>query len=227
MAYWVRAATGARGRLTGSRIRARSRPTGRAGPAPRRWRVARAAGGHGDQAAGDVQQVAHHVLRAEAVEIGRALDPGVQEVHHEHQRQQAEEPLPPLVVVVAVVGVVVQALREDQRAQQVQQQCEQGHEEVQVEVPLHQVRKPVLPPPKPDQVRKHEERPQQVHAVDLVAAGPLDDAGEVAQQVGQPQAHDHAHQHPHMQVDRGHGGGVGRVGRWRHRATPVKGMGND
>src|SRR5262249_22820464 len=139
---------------------------------------------HGDEAERHVTRRASGVLVAVPLEVLLPLDEGVDEVEEERRGQQAEEPLPPRHEIVFVAAVLRDVVREEQRREQVEDGQVGEQEGIDREGPVLDVEEPEFPPPEMHEGEQDRDDPADVHEIDLVAAGMVDEAGKAGEQAG-------------------------------------------
>jgi hypothetical protein len=137
-----------------------------------------------DEADDQICNDADGVLDAEGVEVGAALEAGVDDVGDEGGGEKAEEPFATGEEVVLVAGIVEEVGGKEQSAQRVEEDCVEGDEEIDGEGPLRDEGQPKFPPPEVDYRKEKRGRPAKVEEGDFRAAGVLNEAGESVQQGG-------------------------------------------
>jgi hypothetical protein len=109
---------------------------------------------HRDEADGEVYDDANRVFDAEGMDVGRALEAGIDDVCDERGGKEAEEPFAAGEEVLLVAGVVAEVGGKEQGAEKVIEDRVDDDEEIFLEGPLRDQRETELPPPEVDYPEK-------------------------------------------------------------------------
>jgi hypothetical protein len=134
-------------------------------------------------------------------EVVAAFDESVDNVGNKQQSHEREDPFMPRVVIAFESVVFADLFRKEECAQKVKQNRIKRYEEIDGEGPFTNSDKVELPPPEMDQVKKEKQNPDEMHPVNPVPLGMLNDESNSFEQMGHAQAHDHPEKHSYVKVE--------------------------
>ena len=153
-----------------------------------------------DKAEDKIGRRANGIGDPQAGEVIASFDKPVGNVGDEQEGHDREDPLMAGVVIAFETVVFADLIGEEERTQEVEQNCVDGDEEINGEGPLAYLDEVEFPPPEMDQVQEEEEHPDEMDPIDSEPPGMLDDERYSFKQVGHTEAHDHSKEHSDVKV---------------------------